>query len=313
MLGDFHMLRTRACGYLCLVLVAALVSLTAPSPRPGLAAGSAVVATGLQFPEGTIFVGNVLYFVDYATSDVLRVVDGKIEPVWHQNGCSANGLVALHGDLLVACYGNGTVVRITTAGTTQETIRHDDAGDAFIGPNDFAADATGGVYFTASGTTASPGKVYYRDASGHVVAMADDIDYANGLAVSNDGKRLYVGESGKNRLLTFEIGPGGTLSHRTELVKLADILAGGRNTVFTPDGIRLDNHGRLFVALYDGGGFAVLTGDGKLEKMVALPAAHHSNLAISPDGKSVFVTAIDDMPDGSYRGALLDVANPVAE
>ena len=196
---------------LCLAFVAALVSLTAPLPRPSLAAGSAIVATGLQFPEGAMFVGNVLYFFDYATSDVLRVVDGKVEHVWHQDGCAANGLVALRGDLLVACYGNGTIVRITTDGTTQETIRHDHAGHAFVGPNDFAADAVGGVYFTASGTTASPGKIFYRDVSGQVREMAGNIDYANGLIVSHDGKRLYVGESGKNSSPTFTIGPGGTL------------------------------------------------------------------------------------------------------
>jgi gluconolactonase len=75
----------------------------------------------------------------------------------------------------------------------------------------------------------------------------------------------------------------------------------------------LDEHGRLFVGLYNGGGFAVLTGDGRLIKMVELRAAHHANLAISPDGKSVFVTATDDAPDGSYRGELFKVNNPVSE
>jgi hypothetical protein len=69
----------------------------------------------------------------------------------------------------------------------------------------------------------------------------------------------------------------------------------------------------LFVGLYNGGGFAVLTGGGKLIKMVELRAADHANLAISPDGKSVFVTATDDMPDGSFRSALVTVENPVSE
>jgi SMP-30/gluconolaconase/LRE-like protein len=140
--------------------------------------------------------------------------------------------------------------------------------------------------------------------------VAENIDYANGLAISNDGKLLYVGESKKHRLLRFEIGRGGELSHRNEFVKLADILADGRMSEFTPDGIRLDKYGRLFVALYNGGGFAVLTGDGRLEKMVRLPAAHHSNPAISADGNSVVVTSIDDMPDGSNRGELFKVSNP---
>jgi gluconolactonase len=49
------------------------------------------VATGLQFPEGTIFVGNTLYFVDYATSKVLRLApDGRMQTVWQQAGCGAN-------------------------------------------------------------------------------------------------------------------------------------------------------------------------------------------------------------------------------
>jgi gluconolactonase len=307
------MLGARAVRSLHVIVFATMMLSAATSARPGFEAEEEVVATGLQFPEGTIFVGNVLYFTDYSTSDVLRVVDGKSERVWHQDGCGANGLVSLHGELLVACYENGTVVRITTGGKTKETISRDDAGGVFISPNDFAADAIGGVYFTGSGNKVSLGKIYYRDSLGHVKAVAGNIDYANGLAVSHDGKLLYVGESGKHRVLTFEIGASGKLSNRTELVKLVDILADGRKNEFTPDGIRLDKHGRLFVALYDGGGFAVLAGDGKLIKMVRLSATHHSNLAISPDGKSIFVTAIDDLPDGSNRGALVKVDSPVSE
>jgi gluconolactonase len=291
---------------------AALV-LAAGSATTAFAADPEVVATGLQFPEATIFVDDVLYFTDYSTSDVLRMVDGKVQPVWHQDGCGANGLAAVDGELLVACYESGTVVRITTAGAIMETIRRDEDGGVFTKPNDLAADALGGVYFTASGSEKIPGKIYYLAASGEVNAVADHISNANGIAVSNDGKLLYVGESGKRRLLSFEIGVGGKLSHQSELVVLSNILGGGPNTVFSPDGVRLDRHGRLFVALYDGGGFAVLGGDGKLIAMVRLRAAHHTNLAISPDGKSVFVTAIDDAPDNAYRGEVFKVANPVAE
>jgi sugar lactone lactonase YvrE len=251
--------------------------------------------------------------VDYAASSVLRLAGGTVEPVWHQDGCGANGLAALHGELLVACYDNGSIVRITTSGTLRETIRHDDAGGVFRSPNDLAADAVGGVYFSGSGTTEIPGNVYYRDPAGRIALVARDISNANGLTVSKDGALLYVVESRKRRLLTFAIGAGGTLSHRTALVRLPDILADGRHDVFTPDGVRIDEKGRLFVGLYNGGGIAVLTGAGKLITKVDLPAAHHANLAISPDGKSVFVTAANDMPDGGWRGALVRIDNPVPE
>ena len=66
------------------------------------AADIEVIAKNLQFPEGTIFVGNELYFVEYSTSDVLRLVNGKAKKVWHQDGCGANGLVQVPNALLVA-------------------------------------------------------------------------------------------------------------------------------------------------------------------------------------------------------------------
>jgi gluconolactonase len=275
-----------------------------------LGAGVEVAARGLQFPEGSIFVGNTLYFVDYGTSDVLRLVQGKVERLWHQDGCGANGLADVHGELLVACYDRGTIVRIATNGELQGTISHDDAGGMFVSPNDLATDGLGGVYFSASGNSDVAGRVYYRDRAGLVKMVADGISYANGLAVSSDGKLLYLAESEKHRLLTFRVGVDGALSDKAELVNLADILSDGRNTVFTPDGLRLDKHGRLFVGLYEGGGFAVLTPDGKLIKKVDLPLAHHSNLAISADGRSVYVTACDD--DYS-SGEILTVENPVTE
>jgi gluconolactonase len=305
------MTRTNASRHLRFLSVAVALFLT--TAAPSFAAGVEVVASGLQFPEGPIFVGDVLYFVDYSASDVLRLVDGKVERVWHQDGCGANGLVEIRGELLVACYENGSVVRITTGGELRETIDHDDAGGVFSSPNDLARDAVGGVYFSGSGARGIPGKVYYRDLAGHIKQVAENISNANGLVVSNDGKRLYVAESAKRRLLSFAIGADGQLSDQTELVKLAAILADGQHDAFTPDGLRLDKHGRLFVGLYNGGGFAVISSAGKLIKMVELRAAHHANLAISPDGKSVFVTATDDTPDGSYRGEVFKVDNPVSE
>jgi sugar lactone lactonase YvrE len=64
-----------------------------------------------------------------------------------------------------------------------------------------------------------------------------------------------------------------------EFVKLDDVLASAGPEAFTPDGVRVDRYGNVFVALYRGGGFAVFSSDGKLIRTVELPALHHSNLA----------------------------------
>ena len=87
-----------------------------------------------------------------------------------------------------------------------------DKGRPFTAPNDLAADAKGGVYFTASGSGSIPGKIYYRGADRHVVEVASDIQNAKGVVVSLDGKRLYLGESGRRRLLVFDISATGALA-----------------------------------------------------------------------------------------------------
>jgi gluconolactonase len=285
-------------------LLAALACLIAPTIH---AADVAVVARGLQFPEGTVFVGDTLYFVDYATSDVLRLDGNKVETVWHQDGCGANGLLAVPDGLLVACFDGGRVEKISVAGRLLATIDHDDAGGALVAPNDLAVDTKGGVYFTASGSGGSPsGKVFYIGPDHSITQVAAGIAFANGVAVSPAGDVLYVGETPANRILRFAIGANGRLGDRRTFVDLGDIVTGG-----APDGVRVDGHGNLFVALYRGRGFAVIGPDSHLIRQVDLPAAHHTNLAISPDGRLVVATAVEDGPGGGYRGELVRVANPV--
>jgi gluconolactonase len=272
------------------------------------------VATGLQFPEGTIFVGDTLYFVDYTTSQVLRLGrDGRVQSVWQQAGCGANGLVQTSSGLLVACYDSGVVAEITLDGRLLATIATDDNGQPFLCPNDLTVDKRGGVYFSTSGSGSTPGKVYYLNADRRVREVASNIRYANGLAVSNDGERLYLAESEANRLLVYAIATDGALLSGREFVKLGDILSKPGQSVFTPDGVRIDRHGNLFIALYRGGGFAVIDSDGRLIRQVDLPATHHTSLAISPDGKYVFATATNDDLGETHVGAVLKVANPIVE
>ena len=292
-----------------LIVLAALWPMTA-TMRASYAADADIVATGLQFAEGTIFVGNALYFVDYSASNVMRLAAGKVETVWHQNGCGANGLLRVPRGLLVACYDGNTVDLITLDGKLSRTIDKDGTGQPFQSPNDLAADAKGGVYFSGSGSDTVPGKVYYLGADQRVKPVAANINYANGLVVSPDGKTLYLAESKSHRLLSFAIAVDGSLGNPREFVRLGDILRSGR--AYTPDGVRIDKHGRIFVGLYDGGGFAVIGSDGKLIRQIDIAGPHHANLAISPDGKFVYGTTVYDMPTG-YHGELYRVPNPVAE
>jgi sugar lactone lactonase YvrE len=270
-----------------------------------------LAALNLQFAEGTIFVGRTLYFVDKATSDVFRLSDDTAIKVWHQDGCGPTGLVQIPAGLLVACYAGDSVVAITLDGRTLSTVSQDRAGRGFVSPNDLVIDARGGVYFSASGTESDLGKVYYLGGSGAPEEVAANIADSNGVALSLDGKALYVAESRAQRLLVFTVAADGTLHGRRVLVRLPDVLAPGRPR-YTPDGVRVDKRGRLYVGLYDGGGFAVFDPFGKLLKQVDVWGTHHANLAISPDGRYVYGTTMNDV-GGGYRGNLYRVRNPLPE
>ncbi len=297
--------RMRRAAQMALLAIPACLTLLPSSAR--CASNEDTLAPGLGFPEGTIFVGDTLYFVDYATSEVFRLKGHDKELVWHEAGCGPTGLLKRDEGLLVACYDSNRVVLISLDGKVLKRIEQDAEGHGFAEPNDLAADAKGGVYFSASGSNKS-GKVYYVGADQRVRVVATDIDYANGLVVSPDGGLLYVAESDAHRLLIATIAADGTLGALREFVNLNALLAKGRS--YVPDGVRIDAEGRLFVSLWDGGGFAVIGATGNLIAQIDVNGEHHANLAISPEGRFVYGTTVSG--NGSdARGALYRVPNPV--
>ncbi len=302
----------RRYGVIAMILAAVVISTGRPREADAGNPGTVIAAADLLFPEGTIFVGQALYFVDYARSDVLRLVGTKAVVIWHQDGCGANGLVEVPDGLLVACFDSGTVVKISLGGATLTTIRRDAAGQALATPNDLTADRKGGLYLSDSGSADRPGKVFHISDDGVVHEVASGIRFANGIGVSPDGSTLYVAESPTGKVLAFPIMADGSLGAARDFIRLRDVLPTGRIDDATPDSLRVDAHGNVFVALYKGGGVAIVSPDGRLLKLLEVPSQHHTNLAISPDEESLYVTAVDDDARSTYRGQIVRMANPLA-
>ncbi|WP_188080138.1 SMP-30/gluconolactonase/LRE family protein [Neorhizobium sp. P12A] len=267
----------------------------------------ATVAKDIGFPEGTIFVGKQIYFVDYLRSNVLRLVDGRSKVIWHRQGCGANGLVQTAGGLIVACFDSGTLVVISLDGKTVTEVDQDQNGQFFEAPNDLAAAKDGNVYFSASGNSGNPGKVFFLKPNRVAVEVETDLGFANGVGLSPDGATFYVADSATGRIVAFSIAPDGSLGSRRDFIRLRDTIPNAK-----PDSFKVDGHGNLFIALYDGGGLAIVSPDGKLISVLAVPADHHTNVAISPDGASLYVAAVDDNPAISFPGKIIQVSNPIA-
>lgn len=268
-----------------------------------------VINARAYFPEGPLWHQGQLYYVEYSAHTVMTWDGKENRQLWQQEGCGPSAVIeGGDGNLLVTCYDADSLVRITSAGETLETLAQDADGLPFLGPNDAVADAKGGVYFSASGkwdiTAPIEGKILYLAADGAIAEVANDIHYANGLALSPDGTTLYVSEMAAQRVLKFEVGQGGALGRRYLFARLADLAADpeGVDIYAGPDGLKTDSAGNLYIAHFEGGRVLVADPEGALIEIIDVPAPYVTNLTFGGSEDVLFVTAATDAWTEPYPG-----------
>jgi sugar lactone lactonase YvrE len=265
-----------------------------------------VIDGAAAFPEGPVVIDGTLYYAQYGSHRVSAWDGSALATLWELPGCGPSAVVPMGEELLVTCYDNGTVVRIGMDGATLATHAADDQGAPLVGPNDGTPDGEGGVWFTASGPWESGpivGKVYHLSADGTLRAMADDLHYANGIALK-DG-RLYVNESEAGRVISFAVGTDGSLSDRRLFVRVAEADAGSAGSY--PDGIKAGPDGNFWIGQYSAGRIVVVAPDGSFVKAIDVPSPAAPNMAFSADGKTLFVAAVDDTANPPYAGKVYAV------
>lgn len=287
----------------------------------GLAAGLVLVCAAAQaadikvvndktgFPEGPIVLDGKLYYVEYGGNTIM-VWDGKANAeLWKMDGCGPSAVYPYQGDLVVTCYDSSQIARVSMDGKTVATYDKDAAGGAFLGNNDFTSDGKGGVYFSGSGPWESApivGKVYHMAADGKITEVANDLHYANGLALTPDGKRLLVAESEAGRVISFAIGDDGSLSDRRLFVRVgvADPASG---IGAYPDGLEFGPDGNFYIGQYSSGRIVVVDPEGNFIKAIEVPSPAAPNMTFSADGKTLYVTAVDDTSNAPYWGKVYAV------
>jgi sugar lactone lactonase YvrE len=279
--------------------------------------GIRVLNTDAYYPEGPVWYRDRLYYVEYGRNAVMAW-DGKKNFVFSaEKGCGQSAVVPTgRGEFLTTCYDNGSIGRIAADGKSLPPYTHDKDGRPFVGPNDFAPDNRGGIYFSTSGShgDAIDGKVFYIAPDGTISLKADDVHNANGLAVSKDGAILYVVETDENRLLKFKIGAGGSLTDRRIFVNLDDL---AHHAVHIwPDGIKIDSRGQIYIGqsareyhVPYAGVIFVVDATGRLLRQLTLPSVQVPNFAFSPDEKTLYVTALDQFDKPPYHGKVYSIPN----
>ncbi|MCC6274568.1 MAG: SMP-30/gluconolactonase/LRE family protein [Leptospiraceae bacterium] len=271
----------------------------------------------VQYPEGPIWHEGNLFYVSYGQDKIFRRKEKTISVFWKNNEnppkrCGpASQIIRENRNLLVSCYDSNALVEISPEGEKIHEYKLD-GKKSHIGPNDFVKDKSGGIYFSVSGVfdekAPASGKILYLT-KGDVIqeAIATNVfHYSNGLALSQDEKKILVSEHLRNRVIELDVIENGKLASPRVFSDLSRFPVKSNSLKLGPDGIKIGpKSGNIYVCQYGGSRILVLDEKGELKKNIQLPISFVTNLTFeSQNEKILYVTAETnaDSPTSAYNG-----------
>ena len=263
-----------------------------------------IITNQAFFPEGPLVRDGILYYAEYGGNRVSAWDGNTTRIFWSRQGSGPSAIGALGDNFIAACFSSNEVAIIAPDGKTLEILDKDQDGGPLLGPNDIAPDGKGGAYFTLSGPwEPGPiiGRVMHLNTKGHIREVADDLHFANGLVRNGDGNRLLVVESEAHRIISFAIAADGSLYDRRLFARMSAL---GEAANAYPDGIKLGPDGNFYIGAYSSGRIVVADQSGEALRVIEVPSAAAPNLAFSDDGRTIYVTAVDEPATPPYRGTV---------
>jgi gluconolactonase len=210
----------------------------------------------------------------------------------------SNGLTTDGRHQLVVCQHGDRRISHHVGGGRFEPLVEFYQGRRFNSPNDLTFDRRGNLYFTdppygLEGLNQSPLKelmfngVYLRRTDGSVTLLTRELTFPNGIALSPDGRTLYVNQSdpAKPVIMAYPVQADGTLEAGKVLFDTTPLMATGKGL---PDGLKVDRDGNVFAT--GPGGVLVLNSEGKLLGRL-LTGEATGNCAWGDDGSTLYITA----------------------
>jgi gluconolactonase len=298
--------RRQALGAIGLVLLTSQAALAA-DPLPDAAKVTAVKLLEVDhYCEGVVFDHDGRGYISEGQQIVQFTLDGKSR-VWANTGAPNGHKILADGTHLVCDASRHAVLRLSAEGKLLDPASTECDGQPLRGPNDLSLDtANGGFYFTDPGGSSLEkpiGTVHYVDRAGRTHRIDDGLAFPNGIVLVPGGKRLYVCESQKNRLLVYDISAPGKAGESRVLAELPKKDSAAGQIDNQPDGMCLDAAGNLYVAHYGMKQVQVLSPEGKL--LARYPGGNitTSNVAFGgPKMDQLFVTG--GLGPESGRGGL---------
>jgi gluconolactonase len=245
--------------------------------------------------------GN-FYCVDVITGRIYKLTrDGRFDILAEYDGWP-NGLkIHRDGRIFVADYKNGVMLLDPVNGKVTPYLVRANL-ERFKAINDLFFAANGDLYFTDQGLTGlhdATGRVFRVRANGQITCLIDNVPSPNGLVMNHDETILYVAVTRGNCIWRIPFTRGGDVAK----VGLYIQMSGGGG----PDGLALDDQGRLVIAHVGMGSVWVFDAHGEpVYRIKSCAGMATTNVAFGgPDNKTLYIT---ESESGSILTAQLDVA-----
>jgi gluconolactonase len=247
-----------------------------------------------HYCEGVVFDHDGKGYISEGKQIVQFSLDGKSH-VWAETGAPNGHKVLADRTHLVCDASQHAVLHLSADGKMLEPASKECEGKPLRGPNDLTLDvANRGFYFSDPGESSDEkpiGTVHYVDSAGKTRLVDSELAFPNGIVLTPGGKKLYLAESKKNRVLVYAVVGPGKLGERKVLAELPTKDESTGQIDNQPDGMCLDAGGNLYVAHYGMRQVQVLNPDGKLIARYPGGNVTTSNVAFGgPKMDQLFVT-----------------------
>ncbi|MBE7174065.1 MAG: SMP-30/gluconolactonase/LRE family protein [Williamsia sp.] len=274
-----------------------------------------VVAEGFQFTEGALWLEReqMLLVSDIPANTIYKWTAAKgkevyLKPAGYTDTAKRGGFLGSNamrlsrdGKLLICQHGDRRIAMMDAPVDAPKpnfvTVAGAYNGKRLNSPNDLFVTAAGDIYFTDPSYGFERGNrdprkelsyqgVYRVDRSGNIALLVDSIEQPNGIGVLPDGKTLLVANSDnrKKRWYAYDIAPDGSLQNARLFYD-----ASNEKGVGGCDSFKIDKNGNVFAA--GPGGLWIFSKAGKLLGRIKVDGRSVTNCALTPDGKTIFITA----------------------
>jgi sugar lactone lactonase YvrE len=207
------------------------------------------VGSGILRPEGVMALDDGSLYAADMRGRCSRISRDGTTTFFGSVGGAPNGIcVDRRGNCIIANIGSGEVQSLSPNGN-HEVLMTEADGKRMFAPNFPFIDSKDRIWVSNSTDRQNIEEALQKPAADGCVVLieegrprivAEEIFFANGLAIDREETFLYVAETMKRRVLRFKIGGDGSLTDR-------EVYGPPLGNLGFPDGIAFDEAGNLWV------------------------------------------------------------------